>query len=387
VNFDTPWAGYPGGDPFPLAHGRGTPVNAPWQLSSPINDLEYNTPNMRVTQLNLSLQRQVGDWLLSANYLGNLTRHLWSLQQINSARFLGLGPCTLNGVQYPTCSTTANQEQRRLLSLNYPQYGPLLGFISRVDSGGTANYNGMILSVQRRAARGVTVTANYTYSHCISDAWDASTNSGIGGTGWLDPNNRHFSRGNCFTASTDRRQIANISAVASTPRFSNTALRVVGSGWAFSPILRILSGDQMTIVTNQDRALSSITAAGTAVSTPNGIGSSGQRVNQILGNPYGNKTVRSYLNPNAFALPAMGTLGNVGVASVTGPGYWQLDLGLSRTFQVREGQRVEFRAESFNLPNTMRMNDPDTTLNSNTFGQVLSALDPRIMQFALKYFF
>lgn len=374
VNFDSPWAGYPGGDPFPLAHGRGTPVNAPWQLSSPINDLDYNTPNMRVTQLNVSLQQQVGDWLLSANYLGNMSRHLWSLQQLNPAVYIP-GNCSAGQLGLTVagpCSTTANQEARRLLTLNYPQNGPLLGYISHVDSGGTANYNGMILSVQRRAARGVTVTANYTYSHCISDEWDASTNSGVSGTGWVDPNNRHFSRGNCFAASTDRRQILNFSAVAQTPRFSNNTLRAVGSGWSLSPIFRVLSGDQMSISTNQDRALNSIV---------------GQRVSQVLGNPYGAKTTSSYLNPNAFALPAMGTLGNVGVASVAGPGYWQLDVALSRTFQVREGQRVEFRAESFNLPNTMRMMDPDTTLNSSTFGQVLAAMDPRIMQFALKYFF
>ena len=132
----------------------------------------------------------------------------------------------------------------------------------------------------------------------------------------------------------------------------------------------------MNITTNQDRSLNSVTGSG-----------GGQRVNQILGNPYGTKTVGNYLNPAAFALPAMGTLGNTGVASVAGPGYWQFDAALSRSFQVREMQKIEFRAEAFNLTNSMQMNDPDTTLNSNTFGQVLSARDPRIMQFALKYFF
>ena len=132
----------------------------------------------------------------------------------------------------------------------------------------------------------------------------------------------------------------------------------------------------MNITTNQDRALSSVTGSG-----------GGQRVNQVLGNPYGNGTVGNYLNPAAFALPAMGTLGNMGVASVRGPGYWQFDAALSRTFQLRETQKFEFRVEAFNLTNSVQMMDPDTTLNSNTFGQVLSSRDPRIMQFALKYFF
>jgi hypothetical protein len=82
----------------------------------------------------------------------------------------------------------------------------------------------------------------------------------------------------------------------------------------------------------------------------------------------------------------------MGRASVRGPGFWQFDLAVSRTFQLREAQKVEFRAEAFNVTNSVRLNDPDTNLNSNTFGQIVPtavspAFDPRIMQFALKYLF
>jgi hypothetical protein len=160
--------------------------------------------------------------------------------------------------------------------------------------------------------------------------------------------------------------------VAATPEFSNPTLRAVASGWRLSPIVKILSGSYMTITTNQDRSLTS---------TPN------QRVNQVLGNPYGDKTVDRYLNPAAFAIPALGTLGNVGMASIEGPGTWQFDASLSRTFQFNEAQKLEFRAEAFNITNSFRMNNPTTNFNSNTFGQVTSARDPRIMQFALKYVF
>ena len=126
------------------------------------------------------------------------------------------------------------------------------------------------------------------------------------------------------------------------------------------------------MTTTQDRALNSI---------------SGQRVNQTLAVPYGDKSVNNYLNPAAFAQPALGTLGNVGSGSIAGPGTWQLDAALSRSFRIGETRKLEFRAEAFNLTNAFRMEDPDTVLNSNTFGQVTSAKDPRIMQFALKYVF
>ena len=62
-------------------------------------------------------------------------------------------------------------------------------------------------------------------------------------------------------------------------------------------------------------------------------------------------------------------------------------MALSRNFRFKEAQRVEVRAEAFNLTNSFRMDNLDSNSTSGTFGQVTSARDPRIMQFALKYFF
>jgi hypothetical protein len=115
---------------------------------------------------------------------------------------------------------------------------------------------------------------------------------------------------------------------------------------------------------------------------------SGQHVNQVLGNPYGDGTPGHFFNPAAFAQPALGTaVANSGMGNIRGPGFWQFDLSLSRTFQVREMQKVEFRAEAFNILNKFIMMEPTYDINSNLFGRVTQARDPRIMQFALKYFF
>ncbi len=375
VSFEDPWAGYPGGEPFPRPTGPNISPNTPWPIYNHIMNLDYDTPNVQVYQWNLSIQRQIGtDWLVSASYLGSHTIDLWSLQQTNPSLFLGLGPCTLNGVSYATCSTTANRDERRRLRVSYPTpgVGNLYGNVARIDSGGTASYSGMLLSVQRQAARGITVSGNYTWSHCISEPWDQNINSGLSGTGWQDMNDRQRERGNCVETGTDRRHIFNLSGAAETPRFSNQTLRIIGSGWRLSPIFRVLSGSFMSVTTNQDRALS---------------GTVNQRVNQIVGNPYGDKTPKNYLNPAAFALPDMGSLGNVGRGSIKGPGTWQFDAALSRTFTVHEAQKMEFRAEAFNITNSLRLNSPTTNLNSNIFGQITSAQDPRILQFALKYIF
>ena len=80
-----------------------------------------------------------------------------------------------------------------------------------------------------------------------------------------------------------------------------------------------------------------------------------------------------------MALPAWNT--------ILGPGAWNFDLAVSRSFTVVEHQRIDLRAEAFNLLNHARFGNPSTAMNSATYGQITTARDPRIMQFALKYVF
>jgi hypothetical protein len=122
-----------------------------------------------------------------------------------------------------------------------------------------------------------------------------------------------------------------------------------------------------------------------------------QRVNQVMGDVYVDKSARpmtQFFNPAAFAQPAPGTLGNLGRGSLRGPSNWSFDMALSRTFRVGERQRMEVRAEAYNVTNSFRALFATTgaslnglSLSSSTFGQVRAAQDPRIMQFALKYVF
>jgi hypothetical protein len=99
-------------------------------------------------------------------------------------------------------------------------------------------------------------------------------------------------------------------------------------------------------------------------------------------------TIGQFFNTAAFSIPEAGTFGNSQRNSLLGPGSWQVDLALSRIFQVRENQRLEFRAESFNVTNSTRFKNPTSNLTSlNTFGLITSSEDARIMQFALKYVF
>ena len=175
--FDDPWQGQPGGNPFPLTFNK----NTDFPLTGSYLNFRQDAKSTYVHQWNLSVQRQVrADWLVSATYLGSNTIHIWAVQELNPGIFLGTAPCTLAGVAYATCSATANLNQRRRLSLENPATGQFFGSINRVDAGATASYNGLVLSLERRAVRGITLGANYTWSHCISDPGGAASIQGTG---------------------------------------------------------------------------------------------------------------------------------------------------------------------------------------------------------------
>ena len=105
------------------------------------------------------------------SYLGSYSDRLWNQLQINPARFLGTGPCVLGGVSYPVCSTAANVDQRRVLTLSgeNPASAALLGNLDLHVSMGTQDYRGLKLSFRRRSANGVSLNGNYTFSRCFGD--------------------------------------------------------------------------------------------------------------------------------------------------------------------------------------------------------------------------
>lgn len=371
TSFATPYESAGIRNPFPLV----VTADSPFSPSGLFNTFSYDHQPTRVQSWNLSAQRQIAsNWLVSASYLGTHTIHLIGSKALNPAVFLGLGPCTINGVNYNPCSSTSNTNQRRVLSLKDPTQGSRIGALSLSDDGGTGSYNGLLLSVQRRATNGVSLTGNYTWSHCISDPVNTLPNSGSGGLTYTDPNNRSFDRGNCNTSGTDVRHILNATAIADAPEFSTPWARLILSDWRISATATAQSGRALTVATGIDAALSGVLATV-------------QRPNQVLADVHGKKTISNYLNASAFAQPPPGTLGNHGAGRVTGPGSLLVNASLARLFRVREGQTLEFRAEASNVLNKFNPGNPNLNLNAGNFGTITTALDPRVMQFAVKYIF
>ena len=377
--FDRPYA-HIGGDPHPILTNRNT-MFLPYGAFG-ATEPHINSP--RIQQWNVTVERQLGGaWQVAASYIGSHSDRLWEQVAVNPGVYLGLGPCALQGVFYPTCTTNANLNQRRVLSLSgeNPAAARLIGNMDIHQSVGTQDYKGLKLSFQRRAARGLNLSGNYTVSRCFGDPVMQTGGFPQIANGFTDPTNYGFDRGLCDQ---DRTHIGVFVAGVQTPEMASRALRAAFSDWRISGILSARSGPPLNVIAGQDRAFSGI---------------QNQRVNQVLGNPYGDKTLNNWLNPAAFALPEPGALGNHKRNSLRAPAYWSVDLALSRSLQFGGSRALELRVETFNLFNTFNWGSPiagpvqngrltDTNFSSPQFGRVTSmAGTPRVMQFGIKYGF
>jgi Carboxypeptidase regulatory-like domain len=350
--FADPFLGYPGGNPFPQP--SPPPSSAVFVAAGQYVNLPLYARPTYMQQWNLSVQRQVGDaWLLTANYLGNHSAHRWISTAINPAVYI------------PGSSNTSNTNQRRILALANPVEGAKFGPVAQIDDGAVAGYNALLVSANHRLSRNFSMLLNYTWSHCISDGDAASE---IGG-GYQNPNYRTGDRGNCVV---DIRQIFNASVVALSPRFSGSWTQRIFGNWESSAIVTKRTGFWFNTGAGRDNSLTGIGA-----DRPDVIGDS------HVSNP----SLDQWFNPAAFRSNALGAFGNSGRNNLQGPGAFTFDMALLRRFSITERHRVEARAEAFNILNHPVFNNPRSSLTDANIGRILSANDPRIFQFALKYIF
>ena len=179
--------------------------------------------------------------------------------------------------------------------------------------------------------------------------------------------------------------MGNVTLAYTTPEVNSAAMRAVVSNWRVSGILQARSGGWFTV------------DLGTRGDT-RGNGIRSQRVNQISNDVYGpgkdasnlgpGERINEYWNADAFERPAPGTYGDHELNSLEGPGFWQVNLALSKLVRLGVSQEVELRVEAFNLFNTFNWGPPQDQLTSSRFGRITSqAGESRIFQFGIKYGF
>jgi len=376
VDFRNPFG--TAGNPYPYDVGNKNLTFTPNGLFA---TTPYDTPSPTYSTWNLAIQRQIGaPWLVSATYMGSKVSHLF----ISVAK---------NYAVWVPGATLGNVPARQVLTLANPTQGKFFSNVMEWNAGGNQHYEGLLLSVQRRLARNVSANVNWTLSHCIGQALGYNTKPEQTA---MDPIN--YNRpGNCDS---DRRDIFNLTVVAETPKFSNKAMKLAASGWKVSGIYKFQSGTPLAIQDGSDISLSTINHQQPDLIQPDNV-YSGQSCARCF-----------YLNKSAFQTQDKGVpagtqipfTGNLGWNSVVSPNFWDLDLGVSRVFQITERQGIELRADAFNLTNSFVSKMSDTAafgtnygnpatgpnfslINNAQFGQILGAQLTRKIQFALKYTF
>jgi carboxypeptidase family protein len=378
---------------------------------------------------NLSFQKQISaNWLVSASYLGSKTTHIWLGDSANPDVVItsgmtapGIlannvvagnpisGSCTLlyggtnttnNAFTFNPCNQAANGgtanvknavtgvtvndgSARRALNLSNPSKGYIMsGGVLMAQSFGNAAYNGLLASVQHRLSKGFSVNANYTWSHCLDDGevgQDISDN-------FQNPANPKADWGNCGF---DRRQVFNLSLVAQTPKFSSTWMRRILGNWTASGIFTDTTGSYNNVSDGSDVSLvgqRGVPGSGGFTDRPNQVGD--PFMSGAIGSCTDNAPVRTILNwfnTCAFAKQATATFGSAARDSLVGPGHWNFDTAVWRTFAVTERLKMDFRFEGFNVFNHPQFGNPAVSLSSpGTFGKISSGNPMRILQAAIK---
>lgn len=320
------------------------------------NNLSYR--NGYSQQWNFTVERAIRrDVKASLSYVGMHALRLWYWPKINTARYI---PGT-DAAGRPLSSTT-NTDARR-------PYAPYYADIYLFGSDATRKSNSLQLMVQKRFTGGFTIMGSYTASNTMS-WWDD------GHQGFPQNPNDFFA--NYARADTDVNHRAVISWVYQMPKFTrNRAAGFALNGWEFSGSSTFQAGFPFDLRSGVDNSLT-----GNGWDRPDVVGDW-----RISGNRTKGEKIAKYFNTAAFAQNKIGQFGNVGRNALRGPGLINVDAGLFKRFAVTERSHFQFRLEAFNSLNRANFNNPDATLTSPTYGQILSAGPARTLQLGLKYLF
>jgi hypothetical protein len=144
-------------------------------------------------------------------------------------------------------------------------------------------------------------------------------------------------------------------------------------GWQAQSIINYRSGLPFTPSVSRDVA---------------NTGAGGQRPNRIGDGKLDNPTIAAWFDRSAFVVPADFTYGNTGRGILRGDHQWNVDFSLFKRFSVTDSQTLEFRAEAFNLLNSVYFDLPSTAIDTATGGRVTGTSNSaRTLQFGLKYLF
>jgi hypothetical protein len=338
-----------------------------WSQYIPISGIPAYPVSNRIPyteQYMFSIERQLGNnTVVSASYVGNQSHRLLVLVESNPG-----DPALC--LSLPGCGPFKETESgtRGPLGSNF-------GSDTNQSTMGNANYNALELSL-RHTSKTLQLFASYTYSKSM----DQSSNVGE----QVNPINPALSYA---LSAFDVKHNFVVSYAYELPfehlfGVSNRWTK----GWTISGITRFSGGFPVTLLNYGDNSLLG--------AEPNGINNYGVDEPQYIPGPLelnsNPRNGRSYFNTSLFSLQPLGDPGNAKRRFFYGPGIDNYDLALLKSVPLTESKSLEFRFEGFNTFNHAQFYGPASVngnINSSTFGEVVSAASPRLMQAAVKFIF
>jgi hypothetical protein len=357
----------PGGASVPLASygpnntvqtipGKFDPKNpqfvGPYSIFFP--DKNFRTPYVQA--MNLGFQYHIPhSGTLDINYVGKLARKLTVPLDLNPAIY----DCTGGYAQANKSLYCTNASSNAVSTAARVRYAPFnYGGQGIVDilSVGTSNYNALQEQFTLRGGKYLTVIQSYTYAKSLDIQTNAQTTSNA--------------VPDVFNLSSDYGLADNNAAhnfvmgwTLRFPRITNGSaiMRTALNNWVYSGQYKALTGRPYSVTINNDTALD---------------GESNQRAAIIAGmspllpkNRHRADKVAEYFNIDAFTYPEIGTFSNVARNAFIGPGYIMTNMTMGRDIplaNVREGMRLNVRAEAFNVFNTPNLNNPSASFSCSS---------------------
>jgi hypothetical protein len=365
-----------------LTSPKSSPTAAPFYQG---RAWDLNLRPQMTNQFNFAIERELDKATsVTVAYVGQRGTHLVIPHEANNP-LPGTGPY----------STWANINDRRPLARALPN----VGNIALTESSGTSWYNALQLSGRRRMTGGLELLFQYTFSKTNTDGLGYYGCGGVNSEGayWQDAYNR---RGNYGPACFDVRHNFTTAGVYNLPfgkgqKFSpsNKAMDLIFGGWNINYNMSLRGGFPVTIFAATQNTNSGRSPRGNARANyyRNLADPSTRTVDRWFGDVSASSFCAAGVDNGscAYGVPAAGEFGSAGVGTERAPGFFNLDTSIGKRFAINERHNIEFRAEMFNILNSVSWGAPgrDITVPAS-FGSITSQINaPRNIQFGLKYRF
>ncbi len=220
------------------------------------------------------------------------------------------------------------------------------------DGSASGNYHALQVAINRQFSKGLLLKGAYTWSKAINwtddDGW-----TGVPTWNWQPVQYR-----NRAVAGYNRTHMFALGYVYEMPFgpgknwLSSGPASLILRGWQTNGTFAAYTGTPF-----------SVSASGTELNAPGNSQTADQVLSDvnIIGEIGANK---SWFDPLAFRQPTGVRFGTTGRNTMVGPGLWNLNMSLFRTFKVTEKVKAEFKAECFNISNTPKFSNPGSGVAS-----------------------